>query len=224
MKIADAYLDKGKYTLASKQFLKVIRKFDHLAAHLGYATALERAGKSKQLNEAALAYGNATRVAVIQGDKVDPLVKAGEGGMAESILRRAMQIAQSAPTGRLDVLRALSTYAHTAILAADMYYAVGMELLAQDTTLTDANEAFAVANAFAIMRKDKDVPIHIPSVIEMGKAALDKGNSRLAIEYFESVKSLHLEDDVHVKLLVLSGKAHAVSPLPKCCLNCASLL
>ena len=46
MKIADAYLDKGKYSLASKQFLKVIRKApDHLAAHLGYATALERAGK-----------------------------------------------------------------------------------------------------------------------------------------------------------------------------------
>lgn len=215
MKIADAYLDKGKYALASKQFLKVIRKApDHLAAHLGYATALERAGKNKQLNEAAAAYGNATKVAIAQGDKVDPIAKAGTGGMGESILRRALQIAQSASSGRLELLRTLSTYAHTAALAADLYYAVGMELTKQvaDSTQADAVEAFTIANEFIVVRNDTDAPCHIPSIIELGKIALDQGDSARAIDYFEKVKRLHLEDADHVKLLVLSGKAHAVSP------------
>jgi hypothetical protein len=99
-----------------------------------------------------------------------------------------------------------------------MYYAVGMELLTQATAQTDANEAFTIANEFVIMRNDKHNPVHIPSTIEMGNAALEKGNSILAIEYFEKVKSLHLKDDDHVKLLVLSGKAHAVSSFnpPNC--------
>ena len=216
MKIADAYLDKGKYALASKQFLKVIRKApDHLAAHLGYATALERAGKNKQLIDAAAAYGDASKVAVAQSDKVDPLAKAGTGGMPESILRRAMQIAQSAPSGRLELLRTLSTYAHTAALAADVYYAIGVELTKQgmdeDSTKTDAMEAFAIANEFIMMRNDADAPCHVPSTIEMGKLALDEGNVKEAIEFFDKVKSLHLDDDDHVKLLVLSGRAHAVS-------------
>eukprot|EP00985_Skeletonema_marinoi_P023512 scaffold15728_cov69-Skeletonema_marinoi.AAC.1 len=39
--------------------------------------ALERDGKSKQISAVALAYGNATRVAIVQGEPVDPLVKAG---------------------------------------------------------------------------------------------------------------------------------------------------
>ena len=74
--MADAYLDKGQYALASKQFLKVIKKApDHLHAHLGYATALERAGKSKQLNTAALAYGNATKVALSQSEEEAPTVE-----------------------------------------------------------------------------------------------------------------------------------------------------
>ena len=218
MKIADAYLDKGKYSLASKQFLKVIRKTpDHLAAHLGYATALERAGKNKQVNDAAAAYGNATRVAVIQGDKVDPFGKAGTGGIGESILRRALQIAQSASTGRLELLRTLSTYAHTAALAADLYYAIGIELtnhdMDQESIRDDALTAFTIANEFAAMRNDTDIPCHVQSIIEIGKLALDQGNSIRAIEYLERLKSLQLEDDVHVKLLVLSGKAHSVRSL-----------
>ena len=216
MKIADAYLDKGKYALASKQFLKVIRKApDHLAAHLGYATALERAGKNKQMIDAAAAYGDAFKVAVAQSDKVDPLAKAGTGGMPESILRRAVQIAQTAPSGRLELLRTLSTYAHTAALAADVYYAIGIELTKQGTdqesTKTDAIEAFAIANGFITMRNDADTPYHVLSTIEMGKIALDQGNVEEAIDYFEKVKSLHLDDEDHVKLLVLSGRAHSVS-------------
>ena len=39
MKMADAYLDKGQFALASKQFMKVIKKApEHLPAHLGFAT------------------------------------------------------------------------------------------------------------------------------------------------------------------------------------------
>lgn len=215
MKIADAYLDKGKYSLASKQFLKVIRKApDHLAAHLGYATALERAGKSKQILEAAAAYGNATKVAIIQGEKVDPLTKAGTGGMAESILRRAIQIAQSASSGRLELLRKLSQYAHTAALAADVYHAIGTELTKQsvedEATRTSAMEAFIIANEFIVMRNDLEVPCHSASTIQMGQLELHQGNPAKALEFFDKVKSLHLEDDDHVSVLVLSGKAHAV--------------
>lgn len=45
----------------------------------------------------------------------------------------------------------------------------------------------------------------------MGKIALNQGNVEEAIDYFEKVKSLHLDDEDHVKLLVLSGRAHSVS-------------
>jgi len=219
MKMADAYLDKGMYSLASKQFLKVIRKApEHLAAHLGYATALERAGKSKQINDAASAYGNATRVAIIQGGKIDPLAKAGTGGMAESILRRAVKIAQSASSGRLELLRTLSTYAHTSALAAFVYHAIGLELTKQnmeeEATRKDAMEAFSIAIEFIISRNDTEAPFHVPSIIEMGKIALEnERNAIQAIKFFEKVKSLHLEDDDHVKLLVLAGRAHSVSML-----------
>eukprot|EP00804_Cyclotella_cryptica_P007995 CCRYP_016007-RC/>CCRYP_016007-RC protein AED:0.07 eAED:0.07 QI:85/1/1/1/1/1/4/164/1225 len=221
MKMADAYLDKGKYALASKQFLKVIRKApDHLAAHLGYATALERAGKTRQLNDAAAAYGNATRIAVIQGDKIDPFAKAGAGGMAESILRRAVKIAQSASNGRLELLQALSKYAHTLAVAADVYHAIGTELIqqnmAQESNRIDALKAFSIANEFIIMRNDTEAPLHVPSILEMGRIALESESSPAkAIEYFEKAKKLHLEDDDHVKLLVLAGRAHSVSS--SCC-------
>lgn len=87
MKMADAYLDKGQYHMASKQFLKVIKKApDHLPAHLGYATTLERDGKSKQISAAALAYGNATRVAIVQLCKANQYILSS--GLAVEGLRR----------------------------------------------------------------------------------------------------------------------------------------
>ena len=132
MKMADAYLDKGKYALAAKQFKKVIKKApDHLPAHLGYAAAIEHDGKSKQINLAALAYANATKVAIVQGESADPMSKAGAGGIAENILRRAVQLAKSAPSGRLETLRQLSKSAHTNSLAAATYYEIGMEIVKQ---------------------------------------------------------------------------------------------
>jgi hypothetical protein len=122
MKMADAYLDKGQFALASKQFLKVMKKApDHLPAYLGYATALERTGKGGQIHTAALAYGNATKLAIIQGIKIDSMAKAGAGGIAENILRRAVALTKSGdPSGRLDILHQLVAYAHTNALAADM--------------------------------------------------------------------------------------------------------
>lgn len=217
MKMADAYLDKAQYALAAKQFVKVIKKApDHLPAHLGYATALERAGKSKQINDAALAYGNATKVAIAQGDKVDALGKVGTGGMGEHILRRAIKIAQSAPSGRLETLQKLSSYAHTAALAADIYFAIGMEIVKlgidKQDNKADAVHAFSIANEFVASRNDAEVPFHVASLIELGKLALESDdNAKQAIEYFEKAKQLHLEDDDHVKMLVLSGQAHSVS-------------
>ena len=121
--MADAYLDRGQYALASKQFKKVIKKApEHLPAYLGYATALEREGKVKQINAAALAYGEASALAVIQGNKVvDSIVQAGSGGIAESILRRAVALTKSGDPGeRVETLLKLVEHAHTNSLAADM--------------------------------------------------------------------------------------------------------
>ena len=220
MKMADAYLDKGQYPLASKQFLKVIKKApNHLPAHLGYATALERAGKSKQMSTASLAYCNATKVAIIQGDKVDPMVKAGAGGLAENILRRAVAIAKSAPSGdKVETLQQLSKYAHTNALAADIYYEIGLEMVKQgideENKRDDAKQAFTIANEFVLMRNDSETPYHIKSVVEMGKISLDHENdAKRVIHMFNNVKNVHMEDDVHVELLVLVGRAYGVSML-----------
>jgi len=208
MKMADAYLDKGQYQMASKQFLKVIKKApDHLPAHLGYATALERDGKSKQISAVALAYGNATRVAIAQGEQVDPLVKAGGGRIAENILRRALKIAKAAPSQRFETLRVLSTHAHTAALAADIYYEIGMELASSD--VSSAKEAFAISNEFITTRNDDASRFHIGSIIELGRLALEGDNdANKAIEYLNKAKDAHMEDGDHVKLLVLVGRAH----------------
>ena len=208
MKMADAYLDKGQYLMASKQFLKVIKKVpDHLPAHLGYATALERDGKSKQISAAALAYGNATRVAIVQGEPVDPLIKAGGGGIAENILRRAVKIAKAAPSQRLETLRILTTHAHTAALAADMYYEIGMEI--SSSNLSSAKEAFAIANEFITTRNDGESSFHIGSIIELGRLSLEGENdANKAIEYLNKAKDANMEDGDHVKLLVLIGRAH----------------
>ena len=208
MKMADAYLDKGQYHLASKQFLKVIKKVpDHLPAHLGYATALERDGKSKQISAAALAYGNATRVAIIQSEPIDPLVKSGGGGIAESILRRAVKIAKTAPSERLETLRILSTYAHTAALASEIYYEIGAEISTSD--VLGSKEAFLVANGFITMRNDNESPFHIGSIIELGKLALDSDkDANKAIEYFNKVKDVDMVYTEQVKLLLLIGRAH----------------
>jgi len=223
MKMADAYLDKGKYALAAKQFLKVIKKApDHLPAHVGYATAIERAGKRKQIATAALAYGNATRVAILQGEsRIDPTLEAGKGGIAESILRRAVQLAKSAPTtgsgggsSRLETLQKLVEYAHTLALAADVYYEIGMEIaanLGDDVDGGDAVRAFSIANAFIVARNDSETPYHIGSVVELGKIALEReGNGKKVIRLFQKVKDVHMEDDRHVELLVLVGRAHVL--------------
>lgn len=208
MKMADAYLDKGQYHMASKQFLKVIKKVpDHLPAHLGYATALERDGKSRQISAAALAYGNATRVAVAQGEPIDPLVRAGGGGIAENILRRAVKIAKAAPSERLETLRILSTHAHTAALAADIYYEIGLGISSSD--VSSAKEAFAIANEFIATRNDEESRFHIGSIIGLGKLALEGENdASKTIEYLSKAKDVHMEDDDHVKLLLLVGRAH----------------
>lgn len=211
MKMADAYLDKGKYVLASKQFLKVIKKApDHLPAHLGYATSLERAGKRKQINAAALAYCNSTKVAVSQGDRIDPMANSGAGGIAENILRRSMQLAKTAPSERLQTLQAISAYAPTYALAADIYFEIGKE--AAKTNITEAKTAFRIANGLIEKRNDSQTPFHAASLVEVARISLEADNvpSR-AVEIFETLKDAHMEDSIHVDLLVLTGRAHVVS-------------
>ena len=214
MKMADAYLDKGQYALASKQFLKVIKKVsDHLPAHIGYATAIERDGKSKQIIKGALAYGNATRVAITQAPPIDPLVQAGGGGIAENILRRAVKLAKAAPAQRLETLQILSTHAHTAALAADIYYEIGLEIASSSESTVEsrasAKEAFTIANEFVLTRNDDKSRFHIGSTIELGRLALDGDNdAKKATEYLNQIKDDHMEDNDHVKLLILVGRAH----------------
>ena len=211
MKMADAYLDKGQYVLASKQFLKVIKKAPgHLPAHLGYATSLERAGKGKQISAAALAYCNSTKVAISQGDRIDPAANPGAGGIAENILRRSMQLAKSAPSERLQTLQVISTYAPTYALAADIYFEIGKE--AAKTNITEAKTAFRIANGYIEKRNDSQAPFHSASLVEVARISLEAENvPARAVEIFETLKDVHLEDSIHVDLLVLAGRAHVVS-------------
>ena len=216
MKMADAYLDKRQFALAAKQFLKVIKKApDHLPAYLGYATALERAGNAKQIHTAALAYGNATQLAVIQGDEIDPLVMTGAGGNAEKILRRAVALAKSAPDKKLETLKQLNACAHTAAIAADIYFEIGLEIVSrgieQEDKKREAMQAFTFANEFIAARNDTKTPYHIGSIIELGKLALGNDDAQSVIVLFDKLKSLHMEDDAHVELLVLVGRAYVVS-------------
>ncbi len=140
--------------------------------------------------------------------------KSGTGGIAENILRRAIQLAKSAPTSKLETLRSLSEYAHTAALAADVYYEIGLELTAQitDSETDDAKQAFTIANEFiAQQRNDTENPYHIGSVVELGRIALEgEGDAAKVVELFEHVKNVQMEDDAHVQLLVLEGRAHVV--------------
>ena len=80
--------------------------------------------------------------------------KAGAGGIAENILRRAVQLAKSAPSGRLETLRQLSKSAHTNSLAAATYYDIGMEIMKQSIDIADnqvdAVKAFNIANEFVV--------------------------------------------------------------------------
>jgi len=214
IKMADAYLDKGQYTLASKQFLNVMKKEpNHLPAHIGYATVLERGGKSKQISTSALAYGEAARVAVTQGDVVDPMAKAGSGCLADVLMRRALTLAKSSPSDKLETLQKLSTYAHTNALAADIYYEIGLELVNQgieDNKKDEAVQAFSIANEFIVLRNDDNTPYHVKSMVQLAKIALEHdSNANKVIDYFKMVKDVHMDDGVHVDLLVIVGRAHA---------------
>jgi hypothetical protein len=65
--MADAYVDKGDYALAVKQFGKVVKKApEHLPALIGLATFLEKLGKKPE--EVARAYVDAAAVADRLGD------------------------------------------------------------------------------------------------------------------------------------------------------------
>ena len=107
----------------------------------------------------------------------------------------------------------MSTHAHTAALAADIYYEIGMEISSSgDITEKDrssAKESFTIANKFVISRNDDESRFHIGSLIELGRLALDGDNdAKKAIEYLSRVKDAHMEDIDHVKLLVIVGRAH----------------
>uniref|UniRef100_A0A7S4VMC8 Uncharacterized protein n=1 Tax=Ditylum brightwellii TaxID=49249 RepID=A0A7S4VMC8_9STRA len=247
MKLVDAYLDKQNYKLSSKQFLKVLKKAPyHLPAHIGYVMALERIGRTKQLCTVALAYGNATKIAIQLGVKGDDGVevdvnKVGDGeysernkgGMAEAILRRALTVAKSCSKyeEKMMTLVRLSEIAHTYVLAADVYYLIGLEIVQHGTTtvedgegeMEEAMQAFEVANAFirhfmletatttAEGEDDDDALFyHAGSMLELGKIALSReDNVKEGIEYVEKAlrKSDELEEDGKVEALVLLGQA-----------------
>ena len=208
MKLADTYMHKEHYKLASKQFAKVLKKApDHIPAMLGYATSLEREGQRKQTAKVALIYGNATRAAIVQG----------EDGLAIAAFRRAINIAQSAQGDeKLETLQKLSEIAHTKEAAADIYFVIGDELIKYEGREEEAMSAFAVVNALSCNRTDdSDAGVcygHGKSLTQMAKVALNfRLNAREALEYTSSCLEYDTDEEIRAEAHVTSGRAKMVS-------------
>jgi len=218
MKIADSYLSKQNFLRASKQLQKVIKSSpNYLPARIGYATSLEGLGAEKNAKSIALAYADAAKVALTQ----DPLKdyassKEGEGGMAEAILRRALDYAKSVPKkDRIQLLQSLLDSSHTASLAADIHYFFGKELLSsEDSSIRErAQHAFLAANQYAELTSGNGGKGHGESLVELGKIALNSNNDPGKAQMLLA-RALDSDlDDVRVEALVLQGKAKKVRML-----------
>jgi len=233
MRMADAYMDKSNYKLSAKQFANVIkREPDYLPAYIGYATSLERlgegnnSGKNKKVGEIALVYGNATRLAVAQGQGGEKGASSerGEGGMAEVILRRAIDVAMTAPTSneRIQLLKVLIELPHTFLLATDLHYHLGKELLrSHDTAVSKSGSSkiksgklaeslvlFEKANLYTKQGGLTPDRVHGSSLVEIGKATINlKNDTEKALLLFQD--ALKNDEDMvgRVEAMLLSGRA-----------------
>lgn len=164
MKLASAYFDKENLSQAMKEYQKVLSKApEHLPALIGYARTLELV--SNNMTDIAMAFGDAGRIAVIQG----------EGEKSEALLRHAIDVARTVGAERISLMLQLCGNAHTPLLAADTYYFIGLELLRQgdEESPVSAKNAFLVANnlveKYAKAEGYSLSGVHGLSLVELGR-------------------------------------------------------
>ncbi len=194
MKMADAYLQKKNYKLASKQFLKVLKKAPwHIPARLGFASSLERSSTPKQLGEVILAYTNVTKYALIQKNEA----------LAVASFKRALSLASDIKVGKLNVLEKLSTIAFSNEIAAEVQYELGMESLNN----YEAAIFFKTANKYMANNSDSVKGFHAKSLVQLGRRALEfEGNATKSLALLESALRVNL-GDLTGEALVISARS-----------------
>lgn len=202
MKMADAYLQKQNFKSASKQFLKVLKKFPfHIPALLGYATSLERIANSRQLVDVVMAYTNVTRSALALGNE----------NLAEASLRRATSVSRNIEENRVDLLREVARLSFTNELAAEAHFELGMELLSNSSDDSqnekDAISAFLACNEYARRNTEDGQGVHGKSLVQLGKLALERENNPEKALLLLDQASSHDLGDLVVECLVYSARS-----------------
>jgi tetratricopeptide (TPR) repeat protein len=202
MKMADAYLQKGNFKLASKQFLKVLKKAPtHIPASLGFASTLERYVNSKQLGDVVLAYVNVTKNALMQENK----------NLALASLRRALSVARDVEVDRIGILETLSAVAFTNEIAADVQYELGIEILKQQSIdpqyQNDAVSFFKIANEYMANVSEGGEGFHSKSLVQLGRIALDiEDNAEKSLSLLKNALSADL-GELTVDALIISARS-----------------
>ena len=164
MKMADAYLQKDNLKLASKQFLKVLKKSpNHLPAILGYASSLERIGNPRQMMDVVTAYLNATKIALVQDNK----------NLADATLKRAVSASRGIDGDRIEALNYIAEMAFSVENAADIHFDTGFEFLKIDN-IEKAQYHFMLSNTY-LQNNNK---IHARSTLQLGKLILSENASK----------------------------------------------
>lgn len=164
MKMADAYLQKDNIKLASKQFLKVLKKSpNHLPAILGYASSLERIGNPRQMMDVVTAYLNATKIALVQDNK----------NLADATLKRAVSASRGIDGDRIEALNYIAEMAFSVENAADIHFDTGFEFLKIDN-IEKAQYHFMLSNTY-LQNNNK---IHARSTLQLGKLILSENASK----------------------------------------------
>jgi len=195
MKMADAYLQKGNFKSASKQFLKVLKKSPgHIPAILGYATSMERHVKPKQLVDVARAYANVTIIALEQQNI----------NLATATFHRSLAVCKSIEGDRIETLKFLSSISFNEEIAAEIQYEVGMELIERGTSIDEALLAFEISNGYASQIQSE---FYGSSLFQIAKITCNVlGELNEAGNLVKIALESDLKNDFKVDALVLSGK------------------
>ena len=139
-------------------------------------------------------YGNITTSTTSNGDHLIIYNNGGSGGLVESSLRKALNIISDFDDNnkeKLKLLYELSILAHIPSLAADIYYAIGMQhyskirpfivrllndddvnnktyTLQEKEMIIKAKTQFELSNNYTLYSNDKKMNYHINSCIELG--------------------------------------------------------
>lgn len=201
MKMADAYLQKENFKLASKQFLKVLKKAPHhIPAILGYASSLERFASPRQKEDVAIAYTNVTRSALIQGNE----------NLAHASFRRAVSVSRDMDGNRVGVLNQMADTAFTYDLAADIHYELGIEMVRLQSE--DSLLALRTANEYSRLGSEDGNGFHPKSTLHLGKNALDfEKNPRKASVLLQRALTSDLAEMTTEALLYLARSKIALN-------------